>query len=789
MNATAPAIARTPMRARPWFGPWRGLLLAVWPGLSWAAVEAGAAAPAWVGAARRRRRVLLALLLALAVGAAALGHAAGMSAGVPLALVTLLLTWVGIGLITATMGAWVIWRGDPHAPAAPPPGSAIRRDARTAIVMPICNEDIATVFGGLRATCQSLAATGALSLFDVYILSDTSDPRLRAAELAAWRALRDSLGDGPDAPGGRIFYRVRRRRSERKAGNVSDFCRRWGRHYRYMVVLDADSTMQGDTLVELVRRMEANPRAGILQTLPQAVGHDTVHARAQQFGTRVTGRLFARGMAYWQLGDSHYWGHNAILRVAPFMAHCRMAHLPGRGGLSGAILSHDFVEAAMMRRAGYEVWVLPELEGSWEQTPPNLLDELQRDRRWCQGNLQNARLIAEPGWQPAHRAMFLTGAMSYLSAPLWLALLASGWLWSARAAWGDGIDGAGPAGWAGVALWALTLTVLLLPRLLGVATVLLERGQAAHGGTRRLLTGSLAEAALAALQAPVRMVAHSAFVIGALTGLRLEWRSPPRDAQDVAWADAMARIGLLALPVAALVLALAPAARDGGLAWLPIVLPLLLAVPMVVLTGSARLGAALRRRGLLAVAEELRPPHTLTMARHAADFAALAPRPASAAAVAPLGPVVPVGPARARGPAWPAAARAFAVAWGRLARAAVEAGRGTGAASAVVAGRGAGVVATAALLSLVLLGLPRTALGPEAGTPARHSMRPSLSAQTQRALDAALARPVVAPSRATTRVAVRRAVPERPARFIDDAVRERALRAVGSSLSVTDPAA
>ena len=234
--------------------------------------------------------------------------------------------------------------------------------------------------------------------------------------------------------GSRLFYRWRKRRTKRKSGNVADFCRRWGRSYRYMVVLDADSTMSGDTLVELVRLMEQHPRAGIIQTLPQIARPGTLHARAQQFASRVSGRLFALGMAWWQLGDAHYWGHNAILRVQPFMRHCGLARLPGRGALAGEILSHDFVEAALMGRAGYEVWLAPQLDGSWEQSPSNLLDELQRDRRWCQGNLQNVRLVAEPGWRAAHRAMFGVGALSYLVAPLWLLLhrAGSGRWWTGR---------------------------------------------------------------------------------------------------------------------------------------------------------------------------------------------------------------------------------------------------------------------------------------------------------------------------------------------------------------------
>ncbi|MEO7938305.1 MAG: glucans biosynthesis glucosyltransferase MdoH, partial [Burkholderiaceae bacterium] len=526
MTNTAPPVQRTAMRAIPWFGVWRGLCIALWPRRMAGESLPDAAVQPWQHAARRRRLALVTAVLLLGVAAALLGPAAGIPPGWPLLLVALLFAWVGAGLVTACMGAWVLWRGDRF--ALPPAERApIGRQARTAIIMPICNEEIATVFGGLRATCESLAATGALPLFDIFILSDTPDPVLRAAEMQAWSELRASLGDdGPTSSGGRVFYRHRRLRTARKAGNVADFCRRWGADYRYMVVLDADSVMHGDTLVTMVRLMEQHPRAGILQTLPQPLGRDTLHARAQQFAARVSGRVFALGMAYWQLGESHYWGHNAILRMQPFMAHCRMAPLPGRGGLSGHILSHDFVEAALMRRAGYEVWLLPELGGSWEQTPPNLLDELQRDRRWCQGNLQNARLIAEPGWQPAHRAMFATGALSYLVAPLWLALLACGTVAAVAVQASMG---------AVLLLAAMTIVLLLLPRMLGVAAIFLRKEQASLGGGLRVLAGTALETVLSALQAPVRMLAHTVFVFSALTGLRLEWRSPPRQTQSVGW--------------------------------------------------------------------------------------------------------------------------------------------------------------------------------------------------------------------------------------------------------------
>ena len=622
MKHTAPLLNRAAMPARPWFGFLRGMLVAMAPGLRQRAAFPAVPPQPWHAAARQRRRVLLAVVAALGVAAALIGPDAGIPEGLPLVLVSFLFAWVGTGLVTALMGAWVLYRGGDAQAVQPAPHGPISREARTAIIMPICNEDIATVFGGLRATAESLAATGALSLFDIYVLSDTPDPKLRAAEVQAWRELRASLGDAEDAPGGRIFYRTRRRRVAKKAGNVADFCRRWGANYRYMVVLDADSVMSGDALVSLVRTMEHNPRAGILQTLPQPLGHDTIHARAQQFAVRLSGRLFALGMSYWQLGESHYWGHNAILRVQPFMEHCRMGQLPGKGGLSGHILSHDFVEAAMMRRAGYEVWLLPHLEGSWEQTPPNLLDELQRDRRWCQGNLQNSRLMAEPGIHRVHRSMFAIGAMSYLSAPMWLAFLA----------FGTALCVADPSqlpGWYDTSsermgLWIWTLCLLFLPRVLGLLAVFLKGEQKGFGGAGILLSSALLESALALLQAPIRMVAHSLFVLVAVTGIKLDWKSPPREAVGVAWRGALAQLAPIAAVIGALVLGVASLNTEALLWMLPVTLPLLLAVPFTVATGHVALGSWMRARGALLIPEESWSPAVLRRAwRHASRLSLL----------------------------------------------------------------------------------------------------------------------------------------------------------------------
>lgn len=623
-SVTAPPVNRGSMTPRPWRGFWNsigtGLLVRLGAGNGrQAAAAATEAVQPWQRAAARRRNTFM-LLAVLSTALAATLFAsiqphydnALLQYG-QIALYAILSGWVVTGFVTALMGFYVSVRGDKHALSAKQVADhPMNPEARTAIIMPICNEDVATVFAGLRATCESVAATGHAKQFDVFVLSDSYQDGLADAERAAWEDLRAALAENANQPQVEVYYRLRTRRTHRKAGNVADFCRRWGKDYRYMVVLDADSVMSGDCLASMVKLMEANPTAGIIQTATQAIGHVTLHARAQQFASRVTGRLFTLGMQFWQLGESHYWGHNAIIRVEPFMQHCALAPIKGKGGMSGGIMSHDFVEAALMRRAGYHVWLVADLVGSYEQQPPDLLAELQRDRRWCQGNLQNARLMAEPGIHPVHRAMFVTGTMAYVSAPLWLAFLTLGTtLWLA----GSNLIGDWhvlPMELAG--LWAWTLCLLFLPRILGVAAILMRNEQRQYGGFWGLVKSSLMESAMAIVQAPVRMLAHSLFVLVAVTGIKLDWKSPPREAAAVGWRDAAAALAPMSIVVA--ILALGIAMIDASaLVWLmPVGLPLLLAIPLTVLTSQLSLGASLRDRGFLLIPEESRSPAVLRRA-------------------------------------------------------------------------------------------------------------------------------------------------------------------------------
>ena len=231
--------------------------------------------------------------------------------------------------------------------------------------MPIYNEAPSRVFGALQAIYEDVEATGLGAAFDWFFLSDSTDPDTWIAEERAFAALRGQLG--PDA---RMYYRHRAKNTARKAGNIHDFVTRWGASYEHMVVLDADSLMTGSAIVSLAAAMEADPDSGIIQTLPLIINRNTFFARLQQFAARIYGPVIADGLSCWMGRDGNYWGHNAIIRTQAFAAHCGLPHLKGKPPFGGHIMSHDFVEAALIRRAGYAVYMLSELPGSSRKARP-----------------------------------------------------------------------------------------------------------------------------------------------------------------------------------------------------------------------------------------------------------------------------------------------------------------------------------------------------------------------------------------------------------------------------------
>ncbi|WP_029686952.1 glucans biosynthesis glucosyltransferase MdoH [Tatumella saanichensis] len=534
-----------------------------------------------------------------------------------LILFAILFCWVSAGFWTALMGFVQLMIGkDKYSISYSTTGDEpLDPEHRTALIMPICNEDVDRVFAGLRATWESVVRTGNSDHFDVYILSDSYDADIAVAEQKAWMELVRDVGGA-----GKIFYRRRRRRVKRKSGNIDDFCRRWGSQYSYMVVLDADSVMSGECLTGLVRMMDANPNAGIIQSAPKASGMDTLYARCQQFATRVYGPLFTAGLHFWQLGESHYWGHNAIIRVKPFIEHCALAPLPGEGSFAGSILSHDFVEAALMRRAGWGVWIAYDLPGSYEELPPNLLDELKRDRRWCHGNLMNFRLFLVKGMHPVHRAVFLTGVMSYLSAPLWFMFLALSTALQVVHTLVEPLYFIQPRQlfpvwpqWRpelAIALFSTTLVLLFLPKLLSVILIWCK-GSKAYGGPVRLFISLMLEMLFSVLLAPVRMLFHTLFVVSAFLGLKAVWNSPQRDDDATPWSEAFIRHGSQML--LGIVWAVGMGALDLNFLWwlAPIVFSLILSPIVSVISSRATLGLKSRRARLFLIPEEYNTPQEL----------------------------------------------------------------------------------------------------------------------------------------------------------------------------------
>jgi membrane glycosyltransferase len=396
-----------------------------------------------------------------------------------LALYASLIAWIAFAFVSALAGfISLVGRGglglgiDPRAPLP-----ALR--SRTALLLPCYNEDPGRVAAGLQAMHEELQATGRAEHFDFFILSDTTDPDIWVAEEAAWLALRDRL---PDAP--RIFYRHRPKNVERKAGNIADWVRRFGGAYQQMMILDADSVMEGGTIVRLAAAMEAHLTVGLIQTLPFIVNGQTLFARLLQFAGRVYGPIVAHGIAWWHGTEGNYWGHNAMVRTRAFASEAGLPVLSGRKPFGGHIMSHDFVEAALLRRGGWAVHFVPGLAGSYEESPPSLPDLAGRDRRWCQGNLQHAAVLPARGLHWVSRLHLLTGIGSYITAPLWLVFLTVGMAISVQAYFvppeyfraEPTLFPIWPAQDPVRAVWVFvgTMAMLLMPKLLGFVALLVD---------------------------------------------------------------------------------------------------------------------------------------------------------------------------------------------------------------------------------------------------------------------------------------------------------------------------
>jgi membrane glycosyltransferase len=474
--------------------------------------------------------------------------------------------------------------------------------ASTAVVMPVFNENPETVFGNIRVLYESLFEKEELENFEFYILSDSTDPAQAVEEELAWADLcRQTNGFG------RIHYRRRKLPVNRKSGNIADFCRRWGHRHRYMVVLDADSIMTGEAVASLVRMMEVNPKAGIIQSMPRLVKAETVFGRIQQFASRLYSPIFAAGLNFWQQGAGNYWGHNAIIRVAPFLASCALPELPGKEPLGGRILSHDFVEAALMRQAGWEVWFAYDLDGSFEGLPPNLSEYVKRDRRWCQGNLQHMWFLLGDRVKFVSRLHLVQGILAYASAPLLVLFVALGAIQSALEHW-QHKAAEFPSASAGV-LFVLTCSLLFGPKILSLLH-LFARGKdvASFGGPLRVVLGVVVETLFSIVIAPIMLWFHTRFVLRNLAGQTVVWHAQTREGgKGPRWGDIFAEYWML--PVAGSIFGVAAYfISPSYFAWvLPLLVGLWLAIPVAQVSGRIKVF-----QRLFTTPEESRPGKELT---------------------------------------------------------------------------------------------------------------------------------------------------------------------------------
>lgn len=511
-----------------------------------------------------------------------------------------ILPWTILGFWNAIIGLFVLHGvRDPLAAVAPFAPAEGPLTTRTGVLMTLRNEDAARAITRLRAIREDVEATGQGSAFGWFVLSDTNDPAIAAteeAEVARWQA----------EAGAAVTYRRREDNAGFKAGNLREFLLRWGDEFDFALPLDADSLMTGQTILHLARLMQAHPKLGILQSLVVGLPSNSAFARVFQFGMRQGMRSYSNGQAWWVGDCGPFWGHNALFRVKPFRDDCNLPLVPGKPPLGGPILSHDQVEAVLMRRAGFEVRLYPVESGSYEENPPTVLEYMRRNTRWCLGNLQYLRLLDMPGLKPVSRFQMVWAILMFLSVPGWTALTLLAAL--------KPFDG--EVGFPTSAALGLYLTFLVMnqmPKLAGLADIFLTKGEAArYGGALRVLLAGVLEMAHSWVMGAIDSFRITVFMVGLAFGQRIEWGGQARDAHGVSWQEASANLWpqtLFGMLVVGLMLIASPAL---ALWALPLTLGYVAAIPFCVASAAPAAGAFLRRHHLFAVPEEFNPPAVLS---------------------------------------------------------------------------------------------------------------------------------------------------------------------------------
>jgi len=579
------------------------------------------------------RRVLFAVLFAVTmIGALALAALALTPGGFGIVDITLLalfaitLPWMVAGFWNAVIGFLIVrLAADPIA-AVMPAAARIRGDepvmASTAILLCIRNELPERMIRNLEPMLAGLDIAGCGERFNLYVLSDTNDAKIAGDEEACFAAFASRWRDRVA-----ITYRRRTVNTGYKAGNIREFCERWGGKHDFAVTLDADSFMTADAVLRLVRIMQADPKLGILQGLIVGLPSTSAFARVFQFGMRLGMRSYTIGSAWWQGDCGPYWGHNAALRLKPFIAHCALPVLSRNGTEDRHILSHDQIEAVLMRAAGYDVRVLPQEDLGWEENPPTLLEFIRRDLRWCQGNMQYWRFLSLPGLKPVSRYQLALAILMFIGSPAWIGLLVLGTL---ALAFSDT-----PASFiradAGMALLVCVLVMWFSPKIASAIDILLRPElRRAFGGTGLFIINYVIETVYSILLCPILWFGHTIFLTGLLFGHEIGWIGQTRDDHAVPFTLALHNLWphtLLGCAALVLLAVTQPAA-------IPYALFLAagpaLAIPFAMMTAWPLLGSFAARVGIGRLPEETaRPAVLLALALPAIESAAPSPRPSS----------------------------------------------------------------------------------------------------------------------------------------------------------------
>lgn len=567
------------------------------------AFQIAAASAAAQSTLRRRRLVFASLVIVTSLILLGLMSAALFTEGLDaigfgiLLMFALTLPWTSIGFWNAVIGFGLMHFSRDPAGLVAPHLRSIKGDEpitqSTALLICIRHEDTDRLERNLGFMLDGLVRTGHSQNFHLYMLSDSDQVDIVEGEQQVAARLSERLGERLP-----ITYRRREDHAGYKAGNIRDFCDRWGGLHRFAIVLDADSVMTPAAMLRLVRIMQANAKIGILQTLVTGLPSTSPFARVFQFGMRLGMRSYTLGAASWQGDCGPYWGHNAIIRLAPFIEHCHLPVLPGTSPLSGHILSHDQLEAVLMRRAGYEVRVLPDEDGSWEENPPTMPEFIRRDLRWCQGNMQYLKLLKMPGLLPVSRCQLWLAIAMYVGAPAWLGMIALGLLRDQPV----NIP-------LFLLLFTVTMTMCFAPKFATLGDVLLRPDlRRDYGGTARVLISAAIELVFSVLMAPIAAVSITLFLVGLPFGRQIGWTSQQRDAVGLSWRDASQRLWLHTLLGLGLGLAFSQVFPSTFLLWLPFVLGLSASIPMAVVSADPRLGRWLAESGLCRIPEEARLP-------------------------------------------------------------------------------------------------------------------------------------------------------------------------------------